>query len=84
MARTTLICVISFVAGAILTAAPFLISAHFANADELARGEQTMGPGITTFVGLLFAPVGGIAGLLIGLWAYRRIQWKADFGSRQS
>lgn len=84
MPRTTLICVFSFVAGAILIAAPFLLSAHLANADELTRGEQTMRPGITTFLGLLAAPVGGTVGLLVGLWAYRRSQRKQDGDNKTS
>lgn len=84
MPRTTLICVFSFVASAILIAAPFLLTAHFANAEELTRGEQMMRPGITTFLGLLAAPVGGTVGLRFDLWAYRRSQSKQDGDNKTS
>jgi len=76
--KTILICTISFVVGAMMTAAPFLIVGHFAHLDEVARGEPTMGPGTTTFLGLLASPVGGTVALLIGLWVSRRSKRKAE------
>jgi Trk-type K+ transport system membrane component len=72
MRKTLLICVFSFVAGAVATAAPFLIAGHFAHLDEAARGEPTMGPGITTFLGLLLSPIGGIVAVVVTLWLLRR------------
>ena len=71
MLRTVFICTLSFVAGAVLTATPFLIVAHFAHIDEAARGEETMGPGITTFLGLLASPVGGMVAALIAAFVQR-------------
>lgn len=56
-----------FVTGAVLTAAPFFVRGHLLNVAETARGEQTMGPGIFTFIGLLAAPVGGVIVLLLAL-----------------
>lgn len=64
--------VLSFLIGALAIAAPFLISGHLAHLDEVARGEQTMGPGMTTFLGILAAPVGGAAALGITWWFRRR------------
>lgn len=72
MAKTILICLLSFVVGAAATAAPFLIAGHFAHLDEAVRGQETMGPGITTFMGLLAGPVGGIVAVVIALWFVRR------------
>ena len=72
MGKTILICLLSFVVGAVATATPFLISGHFAHLDETARGEETMGPGITTFWGLLASPVGGIVAAVIVLWLLKR------------
>lgn len=72
MGKTILICLLSFVVGAAATAAPFLIAGHFAHLDEAARGEETMGPGITTFLGLLASPVGGIIAVVIALWLSKR------------
>jgi len=80
MGKTVLICLLSFVVGAAATAAPFLIAGHFAHIDEAARNEETMGPGITTFFGLLAAPVGGTVAMLVGLWANRTRERKADNG----
>jgi hypothetical protein len=72
MGKTLFIGLFSFVVGAVAAAAPFLIAGHFAHIDEAARGEETMGPGITTFVGLLASPVGGIVAVVIALWFLRR------------
>lgn len=72
MGKIVLICTLLFVVGALATAAPFLISGHFAHLDEAARREETMGPGITTFFGLLVSPLGGIVAVLIGLSFLRR------------
>lgn len=67
-----LICLLSFVIGAVATAAPFLVSGHYAHLDEAARKQETMGPGITTFLGLLASPVGGIVAVVIALWFLKR------------
>jgi hypothetical protein len=72
MGKTLLIGLFSFVVGAAATATPFFIAAHFSHIDEAARGEETMGPGITTFVGLLASPVGGIVAVVIALWFLRQ------------
>ena len=40
--------------------------------DEAARGEETMGPGITTAFGLLAAPFGGLVAVLVALWIGKR------------
>lgn len=73
-----MLCLIAFVVGAVATAAPFLIAGHFANIDESARGEGTMGPGITTFMGLLASPIGGIVAVVVALWLLRRKKAKAE------
>jgi hypothetical protein len=57
--------VLWFIAGAVVTAAPFVICGTLDAADEAARGEPTMGPGITTFLGLLAAPFGGGVTVLV-------------------
>ena len=72
MIRRLVLFTLCFIVGAAITAAPCLISAHFAHLDEAARGEETMGPGITTALGLLAAPVGGAVALLIALWLGKR------------
>ena len=72
MIRSILIHAFWFAVGAIATATPFLVHANVMNADELARGEQTMGPGITIFLGLLAAPVGGTVVVIVCLWLERR------------
>lgn len=74
MGKTVLICLLSFVVGAVATAAPFLIAGHFAHLDEAARKQETMGPGITTFMGLLASPIGGIVAVVIALWLLRRMK----------
>ncbi len=53
-----------FDTGAVLTATPFFVRGHLLHVAETTRGEQTMGPGILTFVGLLVAPAGGVSLLL--------------------
>ncbi len=72
MVRTVLIYLVAFVVGAIATAAPLLISAHWAHLDEVARGQETMGPGITTLLALLAAPLGGVLTLAVVIWMRRR------------
>ncbi|MEZ6131194.1 MAG: hypothetical protein R3C59_21175 [Planctomycetaceae bacterium] len=67
-----MICLLSFVVGAAATAAPFLIAGHYAHLDEAARRRETMGPGMTTFMGLLAAPAGGIVAVAFTLWLLRR------------
>lgn len=51
---------LAFLAGCAVVAVPMFVSASMLHADETARGEQTMGPGIEMFLGMLFAPIGGI------------------------
>ena len=63
---------IAFAIVGVLTAAPFLVSAHFANADELARGEQTMGPGFTTFLGILAGLFAGLIAAFLAGWLTSR------------
>jgi hypothetical protein len=82
MGKTLLICLLSFVAGAVATAAPFLVAGHFAHLDEAARGEPTMGPGITTFMGLLLSPIGGTVAVVIALWLLRRKKAHQSFQNR--
>lgn len=67
MARTMLICTFAFFAGAVAAAAPFFVAGRVAHLDEAARGEETMGPGVTTAFGLLLSPVGGIVAVLIAI-----------------
>ena len=78
MGKAVLLSLIGFVVGAVATAAPFLIAGHFAHLDEAARGEETMGPGITTFMGLLAAPVGGIVAVVMALWLLKRRKANAE------
>ncbi len=56
-----------FLTGAVFSATPFVVRGHLLHVAETARGEQTMGPGILTFVGLLVAPAGGVCLLLIAM-----------------
>ena len=72
MIYRVLIAASSFVGGAVLASSPFLIRAHLMHADEVARGEQTMGPGFQTLLGLLAAPVGGALALLVTWLWFRR------------
>lgn len=65
MGKTILIYVAGFFVGAVATALPFMITGHFAHLDETARGEPTMGPGMTTFLGLVLSPFGGLLAVLI-------------------
>lgn len=83
MEKTVLICLLSFVVGAAATAVPFLISGHYAHLDEAARGEETMGPGITTFLGLLASPVGGIVAVVVALWILRRRKANMELADRR-
>ena len=72
MIRRLVLLSLCFIVGAAITAAPCLLSGHFAHIDEAARGEETMGPGITTAFGLLAAPVGGVVAVLVALWLGKR------------
>ena len=54
-----LIAVAAFTLGAVIAAAPFLVTAERLHADEASRREETMGPGITVAKGLVAAPIGG-------------------------
>lgn len=78
MGKTLLICVISFIVGAVVTAAPFLSIGYFAHLEEAAREQETMGPGITTAFGLLASPVGGIVAVAIALLFVRRKNANVD------
>ena len=66
-------CILAFAVGAVVTAAPFVISGHIDHLKERARGEPTMGPGLKTAMGLIVAPVGGVlaSGAWL-IWRYRR------------
>lgn len=64
--RQVLYALIAFVAGCLAVAVPFFIRASFIHADETARHEQTMEPGITMLMGMLGAPCGGA--LAVVLW----------------
>lgn len=50
----------SFAMGALAVAGPMFVRASIIHLDETARHEQTMAPGITMFVGMLLAPIGGL------------------------
>lgn len=52
---------------------PAFYQASLLHADEQARGEQTMGPGIQMFMGLIFAPLGGL--VVLGVW-YAIRHWR--------
>ena len=51
---------IVFAIGCLAVVVPFFIRASIDSADETARQEQTMGPGITMFMGMIVAPLGGV------------------------
>ena len=78
MTRKILAAAASFVVGACLASGPLLVRAHLMNADELARGEQTMGPGFQTLLGLCAAPLGGTVALLLSLWYFKRSSRPSD------
>lgn len=63
--RSLLYNVLVFVSGCLAVIVPMFFRASMINADETARHEQTMAPGITMFLGIVIAPVGGVAALLI-------------------
>lgn len=54
-----------FLFGCAIVVLPAFYQASFLHADETARGEQTMGPGIQMFMGMVFAPLGGIVALAV-------------------
>lgn len=60
MRKRIVISLAAFVIGAVATAAPFVLAGHRANLEETARKEPTMGPGITTMLGFVAAPFGGL------------------------
>ncbi len=66
-----LVCVFLF--GCAMVILPAFYRASVVHADETARGEQTMGPGIQMFMGLIFAPLGGLVAL--GVW-YAIRHWR--------
>ena len=78
MVRRLVLLSLWFVIGATAAAVPFLVSGHFAHAAEAARGEETMGPGITTAFGLLAAPIGGVVAVLVAVWIERRRRRQAE------
>lgn len=69
--KAFLIHVVSFVLGSLAIAVPMFIRASMTHAEEAARHEQTMAPGITMFFGLLLAPVGGLLVMSLMLIARR-------------
>ena len=72
MGRTILIGAIAFGLGAVAAGGPFVIAGHHAGRAEAARGEPTMGPGITTACGVLLAPLGGAVAASVAVWVRRR------------
>ena len=62
----------AFAVGCLAVAVPFFIRASVIHADETARHEQTMASGITMFVGMICAPFGGAAAVIIWKWVDRR------------
>lgn len=63
----------SFAIGALAVAGPMFLRASIIHADETARHEPTMQPGITMFFGLMLAPIGGLlAVVLVGVIRWRR------------
>jgi hypothetical protein len=61
-----------FLLGCVIVALPIFMLALAVHADETARGEQTMGPGIEMFLGIVAAPIGGVAGCFVFLLLKRR------------
>lgn len=72
MGRTIVICLVAFLAGAVATAAPCIITAQDAHLEEAAKGQETMGPGITIVLSLCASPIGGLVAMLIALWFLKR------------
>lgn len=64
---------IVFAVGCLAVVVPFFIRASIDHADETARQEQTMGPGITMFMGMIVAPLGGVVTLILWRWWRRRL-----------
>lgn len=63
----------SFVLGGLCVLGPMFVRASIIHAEETARHEQTMSPGITMFMGMLLAPLGGL--LAIAIVAIVRSVW---------
>ena len=74
MVRRILLYICSFVLGTIVVFVLFFVGGGMLHADETARGEPTMLPGIVTFLGMLLSPVGGVIALLIAIWLGRERQ----------
>ena len=74
MIARILLYICSFVLGAVVVFVPFFVGGGMLHADETARGEPTMLPGIVTFLGLLLSPVRGVIALLIAIWIGRKSQ----------
>ncbi len=70
--RRLMLSAIWFLVGAVVAATPFVVRGHLLHLEEAARGEPTMGPGWSTFLGLLAAPVGGTVAVVIYWWIQRR------------
>ena len=80
MVRRFLLYICSFVLGAVVVFVPFCVGGGMLHADEIARGEPTMAPGIVVFLGLLLSPVGGVMGLFLAIWIGRKKQRRQDIG----
>jgi hypothetical protein len=55
----------SFLLGALAVAGMMFVRASIIHAEETARHEQTMASGITMFMGMLLAPLGGLLAMAI-------------------
>lgn len=62
----------AFLGGAAIVIAVTFTRASIIHADETARDEQTMAPGIMMFSGMLLAPVGGIIGAAVMRFVRKR------------
>lgn len=63
--KLLLIYTVSFALGALCVLGPMFVRASIIHAQETARHEQTMAPGITMFMGMLLAPLGGLLAIAI-------------------
>lgn len=55
----------AFLLGTLAMVVPMFVWASIIHAEETARHEQTMSPGITMFLGLLMAPFTGLLAVVI-------------------
>jgi hypothetical protein len=69
---------LAFSAGFLLVFVPYAITSAHLLAEETANGLQTMGPGLTFFVGLILAPFGGLAAVVLTFVIKRVYGSKSD------